>query len=111
MDVQYITNEQGKQVGVLLEMAEYRRLLAAQAADPELLPGLSREELEALARSKLGPEAQAQLDELLQRQKLETLSAEESATLDRLLAQIDQLTILKTQAQYTLHVQSQHNGG
>jgi hypothetical protein len=31
------------------------------------------------------------------------LSADEVANLDRLLAQVDQLTILKTRARYTLH--------
>jgi hypothetical protein len=105
MQVQYITTEQGKQVGVLLDMAAYHRLLGTAVDDPDLLVALSQEELEALATSKLAPELQAQLDELLQAQQERPLSAEEEAQLDRLLAQVDQLTILKSRARYTLQAE------
>lgn len=109
MQVQYITNEQGKQVGVLLDMADYRQLLAKQSADPELLDGLSQDELNALANSKLVPDAQAKLDDLLAKQTTSQLSDDEEMQLDQLLAQIDQLTILKTRARYTLQVQQDSN--
>lgn len=108
MQVQYISNEQGKQVGVLLGMADYHRLTATKATDPELLAGLSKEELDALSNSKLMTEAQSQLSELLAQQKEMVLSSAEEAQLDQLLLQIDHLTILKTRARYTLQNQS-HN--
>lgn len=101
-EVQYITTEEGEQVGVLIDMDLYRRLVASERDDPELLLELTEEELRALAESKLAPVHQARLDELLVRQKQETLSAEEAAELDQLLAQVDQLNILKTRARYTL---------
>jgi hypothetical protein len=71
--------------------------------DSELLVGLSVEELEALADSLLAPTAQARLDDLLARQKEKSLSAAEERELDGLLQKVDQLTILKTRARYTLN--------
>lgn len=73
--------------------------------DPEVLLGLSDGELEALAESLLIPTAQALLDDLLSRNEQSQLSAVEEAELDRLLDRVDQLTILKTRARYTLHCQ------
>jgi hypothetical protein len=75
------------------------------SGNTEILTGLSVEELEALADGLLAPAAQAQLDELLARQKAKLLSAEEEQHLDRMLQQVDQLTILKTRARYTLNQQ------
>lgn len=71
--------------------------------DPELLTGLSVDELEALADSLLAPAAQARLDELLARRLEARLSPEDDSELDRLLQRTDQLTILKTRARYTLN--------
>ena len=51
----------------------------------------------------LAPAAQNQLNDLLVQNAESQLSADEVANLDRLLAQVDQLTILKTRARYTLH--------
>jgi hypothetical protein len=102
MTIQYITNEQGRQVGVLLDMALYRRLTTGQTADPDLLIGLTAAELQALAESKLAPEVQEKMSGLLAAQQEDTLSETEEAELEHLLAQIDQLTILKTRARYTL---------
>jgi hypothetical protein len=72
------------------------------STDTELLTGLSHGELEALAESMLAPTAQARLDELLAQNKDSRLSAAEEAELDRLLSRVDQLTLLKTRARYTL---------
>jgi hypothetical protein len=72
------------------------------SGDSELLVGLSVEELEALADGLLAPAAQARLDDLLARQKEKLLSADEQRVLDGLLQKVDQLTILKTRARYTL---------
>lgn len=75
-------------------------------ADPELLTSLSHGELEALAESLLAPVAQARLDELLARNQENRLSAAEEIELDRLLTRVDQLTLLKTRARYTLAQQA-----
>ena len=74
--------------------------------DPELLVGLSDQELDALADSVLAPSAQVRLDELLERNAEQRLSTDERAELDLLLARVDQLTILKTRARYTLRQQA-----
>lgn len=99
--VHYVTNEDGEPVGVLLDLSAYRRLVVS-AGDPDLLTGLSREELEALAQGKLAPAAQARLDDLLERRQEGGLSAAELEELDSLLLQVDRLTTLKTRARYTL---------
>ena len=70
--------------------------------DDELLTGLSEEELEALADGVLAPSAQARLNELLDRNSQGQLSPTEHAELDHLLARVDQLSVLKTRAKYTL---------
>lgn len=102
MKVQYITNEQGQPIGVLLDLEDYRQLLASASSDPELLTDLNHLELAALAGSKLVPETQETLDRLLDKQRNSSLTQEEEDQLDELLAQVDQLTILKARAQYTL---------
>lgn len=104
--VQYVTNQQGERVGVLLDLQTYYQLTNASVEDAELLTGLSLDELQALAESILSPKAQAQLDDLLARNVENQLSADETATLDSLLAQVDQLNILKTRARYTLSLAS-----
>lgn len=71
--------------------------------ESELLVGLSEGELEALAESLLAPSAQAHLDALLARNAVQQLSAAELAELDRLLERVDQLTLLKTRARFTLN--------
>jgi hypothetical protein len=70
--------------------------------DPEILVGLSTGELEALSESLLAPSAPARLDELLARNAQSQLEASEVSELDRLLERVDQLTVLKTRAKYTL---------
>jgi len=101
--LRYVTDEQGERVGVLLDLEEYRRLTSSPTLDGELLVGLSQAELQALAESMLAPTTQSRLGELLARNVETQLSPEASAELDRLLAQVDQLNILKTRARYTLH--------
>jgi hypothetical protein len=100
--VQYVTNQQGERVGVLLDMETYRRLANILASDEELLTGLSLAELEALASSQLASAEQTQLGELLAQNAENRLSGDATATLDRLLTQVDNLNILKTRARYTL---------
>ena len=100
--VQYITNQQGERIGVLLDLETYHRLVSTAVSDEELLTGLSLDELEALATSQLAPTEQAQLGELLTQNAEGQLSVDATATLDRLLTQVDNLNILKTRARYTL---------
>ncbi|KHG38954.1 MULTISPECIES: hypothetical protein [Aphanizomenon] len=100
--VQYITNTQGETVGVLLNLETYQQLTNL-SADTELLIGLSLDELQALVESVLSPKTQTQLDNLLMKNADNQLTNEESETLDKLLAQVDQLNILKTRARYTLN--------
>lgn len=78
--------------------------------ESELLTDLSDAELAALADGKLAPSAQRQLDELLERNSAGLLEEQEQAELDRLLAQADQLTILKTRARLTLREQAEATG-
>lgn len=99
--VQYVTNQQGEQVGVLLDLETYAQLTTT-VADVELLANLSQDELQALAESMLASASQAQLDELLARNTQNQLTADEIILLDHLLAQVDQLNIIKTRARYTL---------
>lgn len=69
----------------------------------EVLVGLSVEELEALADGLLAPAAQARLGDLLSRKREKQLTPDEEAELDRLLQKVDQLTLLKTRARFTLN--------
>ncbi|MHC5823674.1 MAG: hypothetical protein ACYT04_49550 [Nostoc sp.] len=101
--VPYVTNVQGKKVGVLLDLETYQQLTNL-SVDSELLIGLNLDELQALAESSLSPKAQIQLQELLIKNSENHLSNEEIETLDRFLAQVDQLNILKTRARYTLNI-------
>jgi hypothetical protein len=70
--------------------------------DPEMLTSLSVAELEALADGLLAPARQARLDDLLAKNGEASLLVQERRELDRLLELVDQLTLLKTRARYTL---------
>jgi hypothetical protein len=99
--VQYVTNEQGERVGVLLDFNTYARF-SQLLLDEEYLVGLSIDELQALASCKLALADQIRLNDLVARNTESLLCANEVAELDDLLVKADQLTILKTRAQYTL---------
>jgi hypothetical protein len=100
--VQYVTNQKGERIGVLLDIEAYHCLINTSASDEELLKNLSLEELQALANSQLVLAEQTQLGELLTQNAENQLSTDAIATLDHLLTQIDNLNILKTRARYTL---------
>lgn len=105
--VQYITDEQGERVGVVVDVQEYQRLTSHPPVDSNLLTGLSQSELRALAFCALAPQQQAHLDELVERNASNKLSPDEIAELDKLLEDIDYLNVLKTRARYTLLQQKQ----
>ncbi|QQE63548.1 hypothetical protein GFS31_02150 [Leptolyngbya sp. BL0902] len=100
-DVRYVTDELGERVAVLLDLATYQRLMATHN-DPELLTGLNHEELVVLAESALSIDAQSQLHNLLSQNAEGELVAEDLATLNQLLARVDDLNLLKARARYTL---------
>ncbi|MBE9231655.1 hypothetical protein IQ231_08125 [Cuspidothrix issatschenkoi LEGE 03284] len=100
--VQYITNTQGERIGVLLNMETYQQLTNL-STNSESLIGLNEDELQALAETSLSVKSQTELNELLVKNSENQLSDAEVETLDRLIAQIDQLNILKTRAKYTLN--------
>ena len=102
--LQYVTNQDGERVGVLLDLETYQRLTNPSAENDEILTDLSLDELKALSESILSPKTQVELNDLLARNNDKTLSVEEKVHLNNLLAQVDQLNILKTRARYTLKI-------
>ena len=102
-NIQYIINKQGERVGVLLDIQAYQKLVNTPISDSECLINLSLDELQALANSKLAPTSQSRLDELLALNAESQILPDMVTELDHLLAQVDQLTILKTRAIYTLN--------
>lgn len=100
--LQYVTNEQGERVGVLLDWNTYSRLANPLGLDEDCLLGLSVDELKALASCKLAVADQTRLDDLVARNAESLLCDDEVDELDELLAKADQLTIIKTRARYTL---------
>jgi hypothetical protein len=98
----YIIDERGERIGVLLDLEEYQQLTRLSPPDAEILVSLSEDELQALAHSVLAPVEQDRLDDLLARNADGQLSETEQIALDHLLHYIDQLSILKTRARYTL---------
>jgi hypothetical protein len=101
--VNYVTNQAGETVGVLLDLETYQKLTNALPTDGEILTELSIDELQALAESSLSPKEQTQLNDLLAKNEDLQLPVEEVAILDNLLVQVDQLNIIKTRAKYTLY--------
>jgi len=99
---QYIIDEQGERIGVLLALEEYQQLTRLTPADADLLVGLSEAELQALAYSALAPTEQERLDDLLARNADGQLSEADQVALDHLLPYVDQFSIVKTRARYTL---------
>jgi uncharacterized protein YegL len=100
-DIQYITNEAGERVGVVLDLDTYQQL-TSQDDDPELLTDLNLGELLALAESSLSAKSQSQLDDLLIRNAEGQLSEGELEQLDQLLVRVDHLNILKARSRFTL---------
>ncbi len=68
----------------------------------EPMTELSASELRVLADAVVAPGGQVRLQELLEKNRAGGLNVEEVAILDDLLAQVDQVALLKARAQYTL---------
>ena len=72
----------------------------------ELVPlsNMSLQELKTLAEAVVAPDCQQQLKALLDRNQRGELSPGEQATLDEMLAEVDQVTLLKARARYTMNL-------
>jgi uncharacterized membrane protein YgaE (UPF0421/DUF939 family) len=97
----FVTTPQGT-VEVIMDEKTYEALVSSNSPDPLLLRDLTLEQLKALAEGKLTTDIQAQLNGLIQKEKAGQATTEESAILDKLLQQLDQLNLLKARALYTL---------
>ncbi len=76
----------------------------------EPLRGMSAAELKVLAESLLAPGQQQTLQVLLEKNRADALTSDEETLLDELLAQVDQIGLLKARARYTLS-QDEGSGG
>lgn len=86
--LQYLTNEQGERVGVLLDWNTYARLTNPLGLDEQCLVGLSIDELTAQASCKLAAAEQTHLNDLVSRNTESLLSTDEIAELDDLLVKL-----------------------
>jgi len=105
--IQYLVRQDGQRTGVVLEWEHYQALQSMLSPDPDMLIGLSQAELQTLAGGMLSSHHQERLNELLQRNREEELSADEKQQLDYMLEQADYMNILKARAMYTLQRQSE----
>jgi pyruvate-formate lyase-activating enzyme len=96
-----------------VEMAEVllRNLRFALRSKPtesrgELAPlsNMNLQELRALAEAIMAPDRQQQLAALLDKNRNGELSPEEQDSLDELLAEVDQVALLKARARYTMNL-------
>jgi len=67
-----------------------------------LLSGLNEQELSVLAKTSLSPSRNKRLKYLLKKSRETKISQQESAELDQILGESDQIALLKAKAQYTL---------
>jgi hypothetical protein len=81
-----------------------KKTQSTSAATLEPLRGMSIAELSTLAEAVVAPGKQASLQALLKKNRGGAIEPEEEAALDELLAQVDQVGLLKARAQYTLHL-------
>ena len=68
----------------------------------KLLTGLSKSDLETLANIMVSPQFQNKLSDFLAKNQEGEISERELAELDKMLAEVDQLTLLKARAMSTL---------
>lgn len=98
----------GEQVELAAELLRGLRALPRSKPDPEQSPalqpllGLSQSELRTLADAVVAPGRQATLRALLEANRNSPLAPDQTARLDALLAQADEVALLKARARYTL---------
>ena len=87
---------------MVLTLSDYETHRSSLSPDPNLLAGLTEDELRALADGMLEAGHRERLAELLKRNREGELGKEENAELNRLIAGVDTMNILKARAMYTL---------
>lgn len=105
--MQYLVAENGQRVGVVLSWEDYQQLQSNVALDDDLLTGMGRAALQALADGMLASRYQEKLNQMLERNQRGELSEAERGELDQLLDRVDDLNTLKARALYTLKQQKQ----
>ena len=70
--------------------------------------GLTEGELKALAESVVAPDRQQRIQTLIELNRTQELSTKAEAELDELLAEIDQVVLLKARALHTLKLKQEH---
>lgn len=80
-----------------------------EAVEAELRPlgGMGEAELRVLADAVFAPDRQKELSDLLRKNREEKLTKDEEQRLDALLAEVDQIALLKARALYTLNLYQQ----
>ena len=102
MPIEYLVKEDGERTAVVLRWSDFQTLQAMFPTDPDVLPGLNRSALIALAEGMLAPGRQERLAELLDRNQADALTATEQHELDELLEYLDQMNLIRARALYTL---------
>ena len=96
------------QVGMAEELLRgFRSALKGQRAEQKVedlipLSGLNAQELRALAEAVVAPDRQQRLKATLERNRRSDLSPQEQRELGNLLAEVDQVALLKARARYTI---------
>jgi hypothetical protein len=103
-------NDQQELAATLLEGLHTDHANGPHGAGFAPLGGMSVEELRALAEAVVAPAHQEELRALLEKNRQGTLSSQEEASLDRLLAETDQVALLKARALYTLKLRDRSPG-
>ena len=96
---------------LLMGLRSFLRNAVNPIQNPPLdpLPGLSVAELHTLADAVLSPGHQSDLRSLLDANRSGMLTPDQQVRLDELLAQVDEVAMLKARARYTLQLTGETN--
>jgi hypothetical protein len=96
--------DQVEMAGELLRNQRFALRSKPTGRGEELIPlsNMSLQELQVLAEAVVAPDRQQQLKALLDKNRRGKLSPEEQAILDEMLAEVDQVALLKARARYTM---------
>ena len=95
--------------GLLRGLRTVLRSSRPEAIEAELRPlgGMGEIELRVLADAVFAPDRQRELSDLLRKNREGKLTKDEEQRLDALLAEVDQVALLKARALYTLNLYQQ----
>jgi pyruvate-formate lyase-activating enzyme len=98
--------DQVEMAGELLRNLRFALRSKPTESRGELAPlfNMNLQELRALAEAIMVPDRQQQLVALLDKNRRGELSPEEQESLDELLAEVDQVALLKARARYTMNL-------